>query len=74
MRQHLLLAILPPAHKDFWTVTPKLRLPDPSAALVADGLALVSVAPKERREEEKGRTGVSSVWSPTLILGLRLQV
>lgn len=55
MRQRPLLAILPPAHRDFWTVlTPKLRLPGPAAVLVADGFALVSVAPRggERKRRE----------------------
>lgn len=55
MRQRPLLAVLPPAHRDFWTVlTPKLRLPGPAAVLVADGFALVSVAPRggERKRRE----------------------
>lgn len=66
----LFLAVLPPALRNFWTVpTANLRLPHPSAVLVAGGLALVRVA----REERRGNWGELGESSAAVILGLRLQ-
>lgn len=56
--------ILPPAPKASGQLsTANLRPPDPSAVLVADSWALVSVAQWDRREEEKGKAVVSPVRS-----------